>query len=75
MVNVFQRLTVSLRGHGLMATLAKMRVLLADYWFDFRYGVDTCSWSELEGLQTCTRSRYMPATIVSHLHWTNAGYV
>jgi len=57
MVNVFQRLTVSLRGHGLMATLAKIRVLLADYWFDFRYGVDTCSWSELEGLTIASDNR------------------
>jgi SAM-dependent methyltransferase len=49
-VSFFGRLSSSLKGHGLRGTWFKARVLLVDYLFDLRYGVETCSWSELGSL-------------------------
>jgi hypothetical protein len=49
-MNLFQRFTTSLRGIGLRVTLIKFYAIFIDHWFDFRYGVDTCSIMELDDL-------------------------
>jgi hypothetical protein len=63
------RISQSLHQEGLMATFAKVYGLGLDYWFDFRYGIDTCSWSELESLSIASENkaagyRYQPARIM-----------
>lgn len=64
-----QRLASSLRGHGFKGTLFKTRVLLVDYLFDLRYGVETCSWSELAPLTIQSENRehgysYQPTRVL-----------
>ena len=49
-MNLWQRATASLRAQGLGATLAKLRTMFVDWWFDLRQGVDTCANSELSEL-------------------------
>lgn len=68
-MSMLKRLTASLRGLGIAATLVKLQTLLVDHWFDFRYGLDTCSWSELKDLTIDSASkasgyRYQPARIL-----------
>lgn len=63
------RLSKSLREEGLSSTIAKLYGLGADYWFDFRHGTDTCSWSELDQLTIDSENkasgyRYQPARVV-----------
>ena len=65
----FKRLTTSLRSQGVATTLFKLRLLLFDHWFDFRYGLDTCSWSELDELTIVGDNkargyRYQPARVL-----------
>ncbi len=68
-MNIFQRLTSSLFGLGLKVTVARFCIILVDRWFDFRYGVDTCSFIELDKLTVVGNNkakgvRYQPARIL-----------
>ncbi len=68
-MSLLKRLTASLRGQGIADTLVKFQIWLADHWFDIRYGLDTCSWSELKDLTIESGSknsgyRYQPARIL-----------
>jgi predicted RNA methylase len=68
-MNLLKRLATSLRGQGIVATVIKLRTLMVDHWFDFRYGLDTCAWSELEDLTIDSTSKasgylYKPARIL-----------
>lgn len=47
---LFQRARASLRRQGLTASVAKLHSIFLDHWHDFRYGLDTCSISELRDL-------------------------
>jgi SAM-dependent methyltransferase len=49
-VNPARRLLDSFRQDGVAATLVKGWAVAVDHWFDRKYGVDTCSWSNLRGL-------------------------
>lgn len=51
------RLFRSLRANGFGTTALRLRVLAADYLFDLRWGVETCSWSELGGLSIRSDNR------------------
>ena len=54
---ILQRITRSLAQQGLVATLAKLHGLFLDYWFDFRYGLDTCACSTLDDLTVCGENK------------------
>lgn len=67
-MNLITRLTTSFRRQGIGATFIKIQTLLVDHWFDFRYGVDTCSCAELDCLTVSANSksngyRYQPARV------------
>lgn len=67
-VSALERLKFSLRNQGLSATLGKLWGLVVDYWFEFRYGLDTCSCSELDGLTVAGDNkakgyRYQPTRV------------
>src|SRR5437660_5385663 len=49
-MSLVRRLYSSLRSQGIGATVFKLRALALDYLFDLKYGVETCSWSELPRL-------------------------
>lgn len=68
-MTVLGRISQSLHQDGLSATFAKLYGLGVDYWFDFRHGTDTCSWSELDRLSIPSENkaagnRYQPVRIV-----------
>jgi SAM-dependent methyltransferase len=67
--SVLRRILKSLKRHGLKATLLKFYVAWVDYWFDVRYGTDTCRWMLLHDLNIRSENkergvRYEPARIV-----------
>jgi len=37
----------SIRDYGFGITIIKIYMSVQEHWFDFRYGIDTCSWSDL----------------------------
>jgi len=45
-----RRFMKSLRERGLRTTLFRFYIVLADYFFDFRYGTDTTTWATLDDL-------------------------
>lgn len=49
-MTLVQRLTASVRANGFSATAAKCRSMVVDRWFDFQYGLNTCSCSDLDEL-------------------------
>jgi SAM-dependent methyltransferase len=49
-MGVVRRMGMSLRQQGLATTILKVYSLCVDYWFDFRYGVDTCQYSQIDDL-------------------------
>jgi hypothetical protein len=64
-----QRLTLSVRTNGFGATTAKFRSIIVDRWFDFRYGLNTCSCSDLNDLTIASGNRengylYKPVRIL-----------
>ena len=68
-LTALSRLARSLQDEGFSATLAKLYGLGVDYWFDFRHGTDTCSWSELDQLAIPSENkaagyRYQPARVL-----------
>lgn len=68
-MNVFQRLTESVRHDGLAASVVKLCVWSTDYFFDLRNGLDTCKCSPLEGLTIGGENkergtRYQPSRVM-----------
>ena len=49
-MSAFHRFKSSLGNQGIGGTAGKLRALLVDHWFDFRYGLDICPASELSSL-------------------------
>lgn len=47
---IVRRLRSSLRRQGFLESLLKSYVVMADHWFDIRYGTDTCAWAQLSTL-------------------------
>lgn len=63
------RFTESLRSQGPAITLIKLRSVAMDHWFDLRYGMDTCSWSDLAELRISSENKekgygYRPARLL-----------
>lgn len=48
--NILLRGMISLRQEGFRATIFKLHLLLADFFFDFKFGVDTCGIFQLDDL-------------------------
>jgi hypothetical protein len=66
---VLRRILRSLKRNGPKVTLLKFYVAWVDYWFDIRYGTDTCGWMLLQDLNIRSENkergvRYEPARIV-----------
>jgi SAM-dependent methyltransferase len=64
-----KRFVSSFLGAGPHATLIKLCCVAADHWFDVRYGLDTCSWSELNVLTIDSNNkergvRYQPTRVL-----------
>jgi SAM-dependent methyltransferase len=51
------RFTAALRRQGIKPTLVKFLGVVADYWFDWRYGTDTITTSRLDSLTISAESR------------------
>jgi hypothetical protein len=49
-MNTFQRIRNSISALGMNTALSRAYVLIADCWFDIRYGTDTIKFSELKAL-------------------------
>jgi hypothetical protein len=68
-LSYLKRLVSSLLGEGLRATFIKLCCVAADHWFDLCYGVDTCSWAELNVLTIDSNNkdrgvRYQPTRVL-----------
>jgi hypothetical protein len=68
-VPLLRRVTKSLARYGVRATLFKVYVLTADYWFDARYGTDTTRFINLKDLTVTSvnkgrGSAYQPSRVV-----------
>jgi predicted RNA methylase len=48
--SIMQRIRYSLRREGLRTAVLKSYVVIVDHLFDIRWGIDTCTWSELAEL-------------------------
>ncbi len=57
MTNPLQRLAASLRRQGPAATAVKLWVLVADHFYDWAHGIDTCKTSTLKGLTIAGENR------------------
>ena len=67
--NIFHRIRYSARNQGLRVTILKIYTLLVDRLFDFRYGLDTCSLSELDELTILSNNKergvsYQPSRVI-----------
>ena len=71
MKSYLKRFVSSFLGAGPHATLIKLCCVAADHWFDtVRYGLDTCSWSELNVLTIDSNNkergvRYQPTRVLT----------
>jgi Acetyltransferase (GNAT) domain len=48
--SILERMRTSLRHQGLGTSIVKLFVLITDHLFDIRYGIDTCTWFQLDEL-------------------------
>ena len=73
---VVQRLKWAL-NEGLGTTLSRLRAIVYDYWFDWRYRIDTCANTELDALKIESGSkehgrRYQPTRVLALRHMFRA---
>ncbi len=60
-MSLFSRVKRVFAGHGIRGVLYRIYAVIADKWFDFRYGVETCRQVRLAGL-------HIDSDNVSHGH-------
>jgi hypothetical protein len=68
-MSLFSRASHAVRDQGVFVLVHKLWIELVDRWFDFRLGVDTCRWADLDQLSITGENkghgfRYEPGRVV-----------